>query len=144
MRKASKNDAEWLAMMEEDCFNYNVYPLSEIKSILYEDRYTILIACLNAVNIGYVIYSTILEECELQKIAVKKEYRDYGVATLLMDMMEQKLKSCGVRKIFLEVDTQNTSALRLYEKRSYRFVNQRKNYYSNGHDAFVYYKNLYN
>jgi len=43
----------------------------------------------------------------------------------------------GVKEIFLEVASNNKSAIQLYKKNSFDFVSVRTHYYKNGADAIV-------
>ena len=135
-------DAEEISKLETECFDYNVYPIDEIKNMIHAPRYTILQASVGGQCIGYIIYSVVVDECDLDKIAVKNEYRHKGIGKLLMDEMLKNLLTRGVKKVYLEVDEANNQAIKLYEKLNFEKIDKRTNYYSNGHDAIVYVLNL--
>ena len=83
-----------------------------------------------------------MDECDLDKIAVKNEHRHKGIGKLLMDEMLRDLIKRGVKKVYLEVDAENKHAISLYEKLNFEKIDKRTNYYSNGHNAIVYVLNL--
>ena len=66
-------------------------------------------------------------------IFVQKEYRNIGVASLLLQTSCTEL---SVEQLFLEVSFQNKTAINFYTKNKFKIINIRKNYYKNS-DAFV-------
>lgn len=80
--------------------------------------------------VGFYISRFVIDESELDTIAIKKEYRGQGLGEKLMNHYIKYCKSKGVKKISLEVRVTNEAAINLYEK--YGFVKRgiRKNYYS--------------
>lgn len=142
IQKSSILDADEISKLETECFDYNVYPINEIKNIIRTPRYTILKASADKQCVGYIIYSVVVDECDLDKIAVKNECRHKGIGKLLMDEMLRDLIKRGVKKVYLEVDAENKHAISLYEKLNFEKIDKRTNYYSNGHNAIVYVLNL--
>lgn len=76
------------------------------------------------------------ENCDLTKIAVKKEYRRKGYGEKLLKHMMKNAQKKGCEFMHLEVDTNNSDAVSLYSKNNFEIVRTRKNYYESGHDAF--------
>jgi [ribosomal protein S18]-alanine N-acetyltransferase len=52
-------------------------------------------------------------------IYVKEEYRDLGIGDDLLHTLIPKLKSAGVSEIWLTVDPQNVSAIKIYRKNGF-------------------------
>lgn len=69
------------------------------------------------------------DEANIVNVATHPDFRRRGCASALLDKMEGFLSDAGVKKIFLEVRTSNIAARTLYEKKGYRAVGVRKNYY---------------
>lgn len=86
---------------------------------------------------GYVLASVVLDEANLDRIAVKKDKRNNQIATNLIKALENSLEKLGVTSIFLEVRVSNVSAINLYEKSGFKKINIRKKYYENTEDAIV-------
>lgn len=86
---------------------------------------------------GYLLASVVLDEANLDRIAVKKEKRNNQIATLLLKTLEESLVKLGVNSIFLEVRVSNLPAINLYEKIGFKKINVRKKYYENTEDAIV-------
>ena len=71
-----------------------------------------------------------LEQCVpgsfyINMLAAYPGYRNHGVGTQLMGMVDQLALDAGCRTISVEVFEQNTGALRLYQRLGYRVVDQR-------------------
>lgn len=76
-------------------------------------------------------------EADVLTVAVLPEYARQGIATHFMGELEKWSQSKEASSMMLEVGTQNTSAIALYEKLGYQTIATRKNYYGQGLDAFV-------
>ncbi len=91
--------------------------------------------------IGFINIDIIYEKAEIEYIYVKKEYRRQNIATQLLKEIEQKLENEKVESITLEVNVNNLSAIRFYEKNNFKKIHIRKQYYGNI-DAFLMLKEL--
>jgi ribosomal-protein-alanine N-acetyltransferase len=78
---------------------------------------------------GFVAFHRVIDEAELQNMAVDPENQRRGIGRALLEAGAQRLQSAGVRRIFLEVRTSNTAARRLYSSTGFRARSIRKNYY---------------
>lgn len=56
---------------------------------------------------------------EMKRVYVNPLYRGQGIASLLVDAMESKLKALGYRDLFLETGVFQEKAITLYEKLGY-------------------------
>ena len=85
-------------------------------------------------------------EYEILLIYVNKKKRNLGYATKLLNNIQITLKKKNLKKIFLEVATNNYQAIKLYEKNKFEKNGIRKNYYlmdNNKIDAFFFEKIIY-
>ncbi|GAB4583300.1 ribosomal protein S18-alanine N-acetyltransferase [Nocardia sp. IFM 10818] len=76
-------------------------------------------------------------EAEIHTIGVDPELHRAGIGTLLLEAL---LAEAGRRggPVFLEVRTDNTPAIALYEKHGFHIIGLRKNYYQpSGADAYT-------
>jgi ribosomal-protein-alanine N-acetyltransferase len=76
-------------------------------------------------------------EADVLTVAVLPEYVRKGIATHFMRELEKWSEEKQALAMMLEVGTENTSAIALYEKLGYQTIATRKNYYGQGQDAFV-------
>ena len=87
---------------------------------------------------AYIIFRVNAEEAELFRIATDNEKRKKGCGQKLMTMMMSSLDSMGVKKVFLEVRSQNKPAISLYDRCGFKKIGIRKGYYNNpDDDAFI-------
>ena len=134
IRPATVADAPHLAAMEEALFSD---PWSEgaVASHLSAPHNHALVALSDDRIVGYCIYSSLLGEAELLRIAVAPELRRCGIARALLSEM---LSLTASDTVYLEVRSQNTPAITLYERFGFRANGTRRNYYKNpGDDALL-------
>jgi len=132
--------------------NFNLEDLINLENNCFEDAYSkkLLEEDLNNKNrkiyvakfldeaLGYINFEVVLDEINLIKICVLSEFRNYKIASRLMEKMIQYKKENNIEKIFLEVSEKNKPAIKLYEKFNFKLLTTRKNYYKSGEDAFIY------
>jgi ribosomal protein S18 acetylase RimI-like enzyme len=79
----------------------------------------------------------------LLNIAVDDEWREKGIGGWLLDATKRYALERGVKEIWLEVQVNNTNAIRFYSKRGFKDTGQiLRNYYPDGGDALVMRKKL--
>lgn len=114
----------WTEGMFQDCLNADFESNADSNS-----SYEGFILENNKISCAYLITQTILDECHILTIGVKKEYQHQGYATqLLQYLFEKKKKAC--RRVLLEVRESNLVAICLYKKLEFQQIALRKNYYS--------------
>ncbi|MCQ2568659.1 MAG: ribosomal protein S18-alanine N-acetyltransferase [Alphaproteobacteria bacterium] len=85
---------------------------------------------------GFIVYRIAVDEAEIITIGVNPETRRNGIASAMIGIIEKTLKNQGVKKIFLEVASNNEPAKRLYESMGFKMVGLRPKYYD-GVDAIL-------
>lgn len=88
------------------------------------------------VVVGFVTYSIIYERAEVVDIIIDEDKRRLGYATLLLNKVIKDATKKECKNITLEVDVNNDSAIKLYEKLGFIKVSVRKNYYGKS-DAYL-------
>jgi ribosomal-protein-alanine N-acetyltransferase len=86
---------------------------------------------------GYAISETRGDKGHIISMAVSPEYRRVGIGEALL---QETIKRFGskVKEMYLEVRVGNESAIRLYEKFSFKRTGERRTrYYPGGEDAIV-------
>jgi ribosomal-protein-alanine N-acetyltransferase len=82
------------------------------------------------------------DKAQINSLVVLEKYRNKGYGKLMLNALLSRLKEMKVQEITLEVRPSNNFALKLYDRFGFKQVAIRKNYYNNGEDAFLMYKNL--
>lgn len=81
--------------------------------------------------VGYVLFNQILDEAEIYKIVVSKEFRKKQIAFKIVEFLLNELKKKNVKKIFLEVRKSNIPAISLYKKCGFIDIREIVDYYTN-------------
>lgn len=129
LRNAENKDVKRLAEIDRICF---AQPYSESMfrhDIQYGDNLTILTAVVDHEIVGYIEIMIVLDECEIQRVAVLPEYRRRYVASVMMNSMLHLTDSLGIQSHVLEVRAGNEAAIQLYEHFGFRQNGVRKKYY---------------
>lgn len=92
--------------------------------------------------VGYIGFEICFDGINLLKICVKNEFRNLGIAKILMQKMFETAKLKNLNKLFLEVDEKNIDAIKLYESLGFKTEYSRHKYYKNGNDALIMFKYL--
>ena len=90
---------------------------------------------------GFIVYRIVVDEAEIITIGVNPDFRRQGIAAAMVGIIEKTLKNQGVKKIFLEVASNNIPAQKLYENSGFIRVGLRPKYYD-GVDAILMSKNI--
>ena len=80
--------------------------------------------------LGFIHISINFEVVDLLNIFVLEEYRTKGIGMILMDYMITELPK-NIKRILLEVNEENKTAINFYYKFNFEVINERKNYYQN-------------
>lgn len=79
--------------------------------------------------VGYYALQYVLDEAEIAIIAVKRKFRRQGLGTKILQEISAFAKERGIKKIHLEVRSENEAAVHLYRSFGFEEVGRRKNYY---------------
>ncbi|AOY02079.1 ribosomal protein S18-alanine N-acetyltransferase [Jeongeupia sp. USM3] len=88
---------------------------------------------------GFTVSSRVLDEAELQSIAVAPGLQRRGFGLALLNALLAELRRDGVARLLLEVRAGNTGAQALYAACGGEIVGRRNGYYDHGReDALLY------
>lgn len=142
IREATLDDLNVITSME-DLF---LAPFSEeqVKYELIENPTSKILVMVNEENevIGFIDFWITFDSATICQIAVKKEYQNQGVATMLLNKSFEILKKNDVLFYTLEVREHNESAYKLYVSLGFKKVVLKERYYSNGDNAIYMMKGL--
>ena len=118
-----------LVALEQICFPADPWSESVYRAALDNPAVAILLAeGADGAILGYAVLSTVLDEGNLDNIAVHPDCRRQGVADALLGAITgfgREHLAC----LMLEVRASNAPAIALYEKHGFAAVGRRKNYY---------------
>lgn len=132
IREFIKKDTERVNELLKD-FNYKIDKKSFnndfLKILIYEE---------NSIQ-GVLVYQYLYDRIEIDYIIVDKDYRNRGIATKLLEFIENNYNN--LKNITLEVRESNEEAIKFYLKNNFKEITKRKNYYKD-EDGILMIKNL--
>lgn len=118
-----------VAELERICFPADPWSETLFRAALENPGAAILLALgEDGAPLGYAVLSTVLDEGNLDNIAVAPAYRRQGVADALLSVVTGFGRE-HLSRLMLEVRASNAPAIALYEKYGFAAVGRRKNYY---------------
>ncbi len=130
------SDIKEILIIEKECFK-DAWSMEMLADLFLSNGFYGLVCEDGGKIVGYIAVKYVLDEGEINLVAVKKQSQRKGVATLLLNTAEKELKEKGVNKLFLEVRRSNLNAQALYEKCNYKYIAVREKYYNGLEDALI-------
>ena len=112
-------------------WSYNI-----LKDELTAENSKYLIAKLNQEIVGFAGIKIMVAEADIMNIVIKKNYRNQGIGSLLLEKLINLAKELNLVSITLEVMEENYPAIHLYKNFGFQQISIRKNYYENK-NAFI-------
>ncbi len=131
---ATLEDLNEINVLEKENIMVNTMGEGQIKLALNNENYAIFKAVVDGLIVGFMMLNK-SDELNVDSIAVKKGFRNLGIATKLIDKAESYAKENKIETLSLEVAYKNITAYLLYKKLGFVERRIRKNYYNNGDDA---------
>ena len=116
----------------DNFWSYNV-----LKKELENDKTKYIIAKDKNEVVGFAGISVIFDEATLNNIVVKKSYRGKGIGGEMLETLIDLCSDMNLKTFTLEVNVENTPAIKLYEKFGFKNLGIRKKYYNNTTDAYI-------
>ena len=126
----------------DDFWNYNVF-----KSELENQNSKYIVIKNGSEILGFAGIWIAIDEAHITNIVIKKNYRNQGLGSIILENLITLAFSLNLKCITLEVRQSNSPAIKLYEKFGFNKLGIRKNYYNNTENAIIMTKNntaLYN
>ena len=112
---------------------------NDIQSDLDSENWVYII---NELVAGYIFGWIIHDEFHLNNIAVHPEFLRRSIGKELIRHISSRVISRDIKVILLEVSANNISAQKCYKSLGFTQMGIRKDYYSHGDDAILYYLDL--
>lgn len=127
-RYAKNEDVFDILSLDEENFSNN---FDEKFYLEYIKNQRVIVSENEKSIVGYVLFNQILDEAEIYKIVVLKEFRKKQIAFKIIEFLLNELKKNDVKKIFLEVRKSNIPAISLYKKCGFINIREIIDYYTN-------------
>ena len=132
IRKACEDDIDEIFSIE--CEGLSLWKKKQFQEEL-DISFSITIAAeINGVISGFAVIWIVTDEIQLHNISVRKNSRRSGIGEALIKYISD-MKKNDIKKITIEVNENNTQALRFYEKNGFIRNTIRKKYY--GDDSAI-------
>ncbi len=142
IRTAVYRDLEDIFRIELESFKIP-YPKKYLAALLALAGDLFLVAETQEGIVGYAVGILRLNHIgHIVSIAVTKRWRRKGIGTRLIRELERRFKERNMKASRLEVRVSNKPAIKLYEKLGYKVVDRIENYYPDGEDAYLMFKEL--
>ena len=136
VRRAGRADLPAAALLEQSCFTSHRISKRQLQYLHASPSAVIMVA----EKAGKVVGEGIAlvrknkrgHSGRIYSLAVDGECRRERIGQRLLEAMLDDLTARGVRRVFLEVEQSNDSAVRLYERNGFRMVDQLPAYYGEG------------
>ena len=116
----------------DEFWNYSI-----LKQEFYNESTTYIVAKQDDELLGFAGILTIIDEANIMNIVTKKNKRNLGIGTLLLQELINISTQKKLKSITLEVNEKNLPAIKLYEKFNFEKVGIRKKYYNNTDSAIL-------
>lgn len=138
-RTANAFDLPVFASLDKELFPYSPWSASQYKEEFSSPTRHFVVALDEAQNIvGYAgVFAPGGAEADILTVGVVPSHRGKGIAKALIAQITDWANARGSTAMMLEVKTDNSEAIGLYESLGYSKLNIRKDYFGAGLDAQV-------
>lgn len=116
----------------DDFWNYNTF-----KSEFKNKNAKYIVAKQNNEIVGFAGIWTIVDVAHIANIVVKKDMRNNGIGSNLLQELVKMSRELNMKELTLEVNEHNTAAINLYRKFGFEQVGLRKKYYGGTDSAII-------
>lgn len=127
------DDVSEVALIEKECFSEPWSEQNFIETIEKDSAYYYVARKEDEQDgeiLGYCGAYGIVDEGDINQVAVKASYRNCGIAKKLVEKMIEDLEKDGFKEITLEVRASNEPAIHLYKNLGFIEEGVRKNFYA--------------
>lgn len=116
----------------DDFWSYNI-----LKQELENGKSKYFVAKQENEIVGFAGILLIIDQVNIMNIVVKKDKRNFGIGSLLLEEIIRYSKIHNATSITLEVNEKNIPAIKLYKKYGFKQVGLRRKYYNNEDNAIL-------
>ena len=118
-----------LQAIEKACFGRDAWTVNNIVSEFHNEYSHVFGEIVNDQIVGSVCVRIMYEEAQICNIAVLPEHRRKGIASRLLEAVNELAVNESCERCELEVNVGNTAAIELYKKCGYEIAGTRVNFY---------------
>ncbi|MGN0507585.1 MAG: ribosomal protein S18-alanine N-acetyltransferase [Lachnospiraceae bacterium] len=123
-----EKDLDAVAGIEAESFSMP-WSRGAFEDTLAMEHYRYFVAEENEKILGYCGFLFAADEGEIPNVCVAATARRRGIGKMLMDVLCEEARECGITSLFLEVRQSNTAARGLYRLSGFEEIGIRKGFY---------------
>ncbi len=138
LRTYEPGDFETLYEIDQACYEPAIaYSRRELRQYMRFPGLECMVAEAEGKLVGFCLAASEEALGYVITMDVLGEYRRHGIASALLEAVEQRLAARDVTEVWLETATDNDAAITFWQRHGYRKQGVRKNYYPGKQDAFT-------
>jgi len=136
-RQATVGDIPSIMEIEQTCFNQDSFSKRQFVYLITRAQGRFCVVEYQGRVAGYLslLINRHARSLRIYSVAVHPDFRGKGIGQLLMNRAVEMAHEESSKKITLEVNVSNLSAIHLYAKNGFECAGIRTNYYHDGTDA---------
>ncbi|MFX1337656.1 MAG: GNAT family N-acetyltransferase [Promethearchaeota archaeon] len=139
--QVSSNDLNKISLLEKKVFNQNAFSEDLIKKLIRKNLFFLKLEKnkFKKEIIGFVIVvKDRLDRANIINFLINPKYHKKGYGSCLLYDTLQKIKKINdIKKIILNVQVENSNAIKLYHKFGFKIVQKIVQYYQSKEDAYL-------
>jgi len=138
IEQATLSDLDAILDIEHFCFPFDCFSRKQFAYLITKSKGIFYVLKQQEKVVAYVTVVTNVHtrNARIYSIAVHPEARGNNYGQILLEKSIEFARQKQMKAINLEVNTNNTPAINLYEKNGFTTILIRKDYYLDGSDAF--------
>lgn len=137
VREYRPEDFSALYKLDRACFESGIaYSKNTLRYFLELPASTCVLATIEEDIAGFIVSEMDGARAHIITLDVAEKYRRRGIGTVLIDAVEHRLASLGVRSVLLETAINNDAAVSFWQRHGYQTLGTLKRYYLNRIDAY--------
>lgn len=130
-----EKDLTLVAELETEAVVFGAFSFESLKGMWANTNYKCFVLKIGEELAGYIVLQ-LTDEVNVISVAVKKEFRNLGFGTKLLETAKNCALENKINTLSLEVSAKNVTAYLLYKKFGFVVRRVRKNYYGGNNDCF--------
>ncbi len=141
IKQVSSKDVNDIFFLEKSVFNKNAFSKALIKKLIRNNLYFLKLEK-NKIRkeiIGFIIVvKDRIDRANIINFLVNPNYHNKGYGSFLLFNTVKKIKeSTDIKKVVLNVQVKNSTAIKLYRKFGFKIVQKINQYYQSKEDAYL-------
>ncbi len=108
-----------------------------LEELTSDDRHVLVTRDMNQAVTGVATFQTVADTADLHRVVVRSDVRGQGIGRLLVQAGLEWAEAMGATQMLLEVESNNSVAIRLYQNMGFEPIHRRPDYYGEGLHALV-------